>query len=69
MVWGDCRIKPDNDTGVMMTNEKIKEMLLDILPCEIDFTVIQTGKESIMKTRFWLLAVDCWLLASFLWAW
>ena len=29
-----------------MTNEKIKEMLLDISPCEIDFTVIQTGKES-----------------------
>ncbi|MBR5401205.1 MAG: hypothetical protein IK102_05260 [Treponema sp.] len=29
-----------------MTNEKIKEMLLDIMACEIDFTVIQTGKES-----------------------
>ena len=29
-----------------MTNEKIKEMLLDITACEIDFTVIQTGKES-----------------------
>ena len=29
-----------------MTNEKIKEMLLDIQACEIDFTVIQTGKES-----------------------
>lgn len=29
-----------------MTNEKIKEMLLDIQSCEIDFTVTQTGKES-----------------------
>ena len=29
-----------------MDNQKIKEMLLDIQPCEIDFTVIQTGKES-----------------------
>ena len=29
-----------------MTNEKIKEMLLEIEACEIDFTVIQTGKES-----------------------
>ena len=29
-----------------MTNEKIKEMLLDIQSCEIDFSVIQTGKES-----------------------
>ena len=29
-----------------MDNQKIKEMLLDIFQCEIDFTVIQTGKES-----------------------
>ena len=29
-----------------MNNERIKEILLDISPCEIDFTVIQTGKES-----------------------
>ena len=29
-----------------MTNERIKEILLDILQCEIDFSVIQTGKES-----------------------
>lgn len=29
-----------------MTNERIKEILLDIESCEIDFTVIQTGKES-----------------------
>lgn len=29
-----------------MTNERIKEILLDIQPSEIDFTVIQTGKES-----------------------
>lgn len=29
-----------------MTNEKIKELLLEIAPCEIDFTVTQTGKES-----------------------
>ncbi len=29
-----------------MTNEKIKEILLDIQSCEIDFTVTQTGKES-----------------------
>ena len=29
-----------------MTNERIKEILLELEPCEIDFTVIQTGKES-----------------------
>ena len=29
-----------------MTNEKIKEILLELEPCEIDFTVTQTGKES-----------------------
>ena len=29
-----------------MNNERIKEILLDIFPCEIDFSVIQTGKES-----------------------
>ena len=29
-----------------MTNERIKEILLDIQSCDIDFTVIQTGKES-----------------------
>lgn len=29
-----------------MTNEKIKEILLEIKSCEIDFSVIQTGKES-----------------------
>ena len=29
-----------------MTNEKIKEILLDIMETNIDFTVIQTGKES-----------------------
>lgn len=29
-----------------MTNERIKEILLDIEACEIDFSVIQTGKES-----------------------
>jgi len=29
-----------------MTNERIKEILLDIQPCELDFTVVQTGKES-----------------------
>ncbi len=29
-----------------MNNERIKEILLDICPCEIDFTVTQTGKES-----------------------
>jgi len=29
-----------------MTNDRIKEILLDIQPCEIDFTVTQTGKES-----------------------
>ena len=29
-----------------MNNERIKEILLDIAPCEIDFTVTQTGKES-----------------------
>ena len=29
-----------------MNNERIKEILLDICPCEIDFSVIQTGKES-----------------------
>lgn len=29
-----------------MTNEKIKEILLDIENCEIDFSVTQTGKES-----------------------
>lgn len=29
-----------------MTNERIKEILLDIAPSEIDFTVVQTGKES-----------------------
>ncbi len=29
-----------------MTNDRIKEILLDLEPCQIDFTVIQTGKES-----------------------
>ena len=29
-----------------MENEKIKEILLDIAPTELDFTVTQTGKES-----------------------
>lgn len=29
-----------------MTNERIKEILLDIYSCDIDFTVTQTGKES-----------------------
>ena len=29
-----------------MNNERIKEILLDIAPSEIDFSVIQTGKES-----------------------
>lgn len=29
-----------------MENEKIKEMLLDIAPTNLDFTVIQTGKKS-----------------------
>lgn len=29
-----------------MTNERIKEILLEIEPCDIDFTVTQTGKES-----------------------
>ena len=29
-----------------LNNERIKEILLDISPCEIDFTVTQTGKES-----------------------
>ncbi len=29
-----------------MTNDKIKELLLEIQPCEIDFSVTQTGKES-----------------------
>lgn len=29
-----------------MTNERIKEILLDVAPSEIDFSVIQTGKES-----------------------
>ena len=29
-----------------MTNERIKEILLDLESCEIDFTVTQTGKES-----------------------
>ena len=29
-----------------MTNERIKEILLEIEPCQIDFSVIQTGKES-----------------------
>ena len=29
-----------------MTNERIKEILLELEPCEIDFNVIQTGKES-----------------------
>lgn len=29
-----------------MTNERIKEILLEIQPCEIDFSLIQTGKES-----------------------
>lgn len=29
-----------------MTNERIKEILLDVAPSEIDFVVIQTGKES-----------------------
>lgn len=29
-----------------MTNEKIKEILLEIKSCEIDFSVTQTGKES-----------------------
>ena len=29
-----------------LNNERIKEILLDIAPCDIDFTVTQTGKES-----------------------
>ena len=29
-----------------MTNERIKEILLDVIECSIDFSVIQTGKES-----------------------
>ena len=29
-----------------MTNERIKEILLEIQPCDIEFSVIQTGKES-----------------------
>jgi len=29
-----------------MTNERIKEILLELEACEIDFSVIQTGKES-----------------------
>mgnify|MGYP003305579610 CR=1 FL=1 len=29
-----------------MDNQKIKEMLLEIAPSDIDFAVIQTGKES-----------------------
>ena len=29
-----------------MTNERIKEILLDVTECSIDFSVIQTGKES-----------------------
>lgn len=29
-----------------MTNDRIKEILLDIQNCDIDFSVIQTGKES-----------------------
>ena len=29
-----------------MDNAKIKEILLDISPADIDFSVIQTGKES-----------------------
>ena len=29
-----------------MTNDRIKEILLDIEQSEIDFTVTQTGKES-----------------------
>ncbi len=30
----------------LMDNEKIKEILLDIAPSQLEFTVIQTGKES-----------------------
>ena len=33
-------------TGEKMTNERIKEILLDIEETGIDFSVIQTGKES-----------------------
>ena len=29
-----------------MENQKIKEILLDIAPSELDFTITQTGKES-----------------------
>ena len=29
-----------------MENARIKEILLDIAPAELDFSVIQTGKES-----------------------
>ena len=29
-----------------MTNERIKEILIDVTECSIDFSVTQTGKES-----------------------
>ena len=37
-----------------MTNERIKEILLDLESCEIDFTVTQTGKESKRVNGFYI---------------
>ena len=37
-----------------MENEKIKEMLLDIEPSQLDFSVIQTGKESKRVNGFYM---------------
>ena len=38
--------KYKNDCEEKMTNERIKEILIDVTECSIDFSVIQTGKES-----------------------
>ena len=37
-----------------MDNARIKEILLDIAPTELDFTVTQTGKESKRVNGFYM---------------
>ena len=37
-----------------MDNEKIKEMLLDIAPTDLEFSVTQTGKESKRVNGFYM---------------
>ena len=37
-----------------MDNEKIKQILLDIAPTEMEFSVIQTGKESKRVNGFYM---------------